>query len=149
VAKSGAENHRHPVGDLGAQLVAVGLPDLGVTEPVSRLGADIRVNDPAAEDALSCESRPLHDTGRAEVFHVAAGTDPPDPVVPHCPLGDLCQCLGHQTAPPKGTRQHVAAIEPMRFGSPQFERAQQLAVAAPDQGEVRDRSGSAAMQRAI
>ena len=72
-----------------------GLPDLGVAQPVARLGADIRVNDPAAKDALPGEPGFLHDTRRCEVFNIAAGTDAPDAVLAHCPERYLRQRFGH------------------------------------------------------
>src|SRR6516225_5920187 len=70
--------------------------DHGVAEAIARLGADNRMDEPAAQDALPLQPRLFHDPSRRSVLDVANGADPPDAILPHRPLGDLGQRFGHQ-----------------------------------------------------
>jgi hypothetical protein len=92
----------------------------GVAIAIARLIAEVRVQQPSAQQSLPDEPGFLQYSRRTNILDIADCADTENRWLSQSPGDDLGQNLGHQSLAPPSTREHVAAIESM--GRPLTER---------------------------
>ena len=106
------------------------LSNAGIAQAVAGFVTDIWMHEPPPQDTFADQTRLLHHACRADVLHIAQGSDAENRWLPHRPANNFGQDFSHEALPPPDSRQHIAAIETVGSGLAQREGTPQVTTAA-------------------